>query len=305
MYTYPGAPVTVGSDGQTLNVHHLMKTPGAIARRLRSLLDYKFIGDYLLSGRYAAQGGAILYETGEAIFPADSPEAITPGGEYPLTVMTVGDLAAAKVTKWGQDSKVTDEAISRLNIAPVDRALTKIANGIVRHVDGIAMGVIASKVTNTYASAAWTSSQAIIEAILGAEDQMVSLMEGYDPSVIVLKGAQYAKVMGLFAKDGMLPREAANPVTTGTWPQLLGKTWVTNPNWTAATPLLIDTNRLGGMADENIGSPGYSSGGGVGVEVKVIREDKTDEYRVRGRRVTVPVVLEHAAALTITGTGLT
>ena len=41
-----------------------------------------------------AIGGAILYETGEELFPADSAEAITPGGAYPKTVLTAGELAA-------------------------------------------------------------------------------------------------------------------------------------------------------------------------------------------------------------------
>lgn len=304
-YTYPGPPVTVTS-GEALNVHHLMKTPGAIAKRLRTLLDYKFFSDFLLTGRYTAQGGAILYETGEEIFPVDSPEAIEAGAEYPLTSMTTGELATAKVTKWGQDTVVTDEAISRLNIAPVNAALSKISNGMVRHVDGIAMAVIASKVVNTYSAsgAAWTTAGNIIEGVLGAEAQMVNLLDGFAPDTVILKGAQYAKIMGIFALAGLLPREGANPVLSGLWPNLLGKTWVTNPNYTSATPMLVDRDRLGGMADENIGSPGYSSGSGAGVEVKVMRQDETDSYRLRGRRVTVPVVLEHAAALTITGTGL-
>ena len=50
------------------------------------------------------------------------------------------------------------------------------------------------------------------------------------------------------------------------------------------------------MADEDLGGPGYVKAGGIGTEVKTIRDDENDQYRVRARRVTVPVVVEPAAA---------
>ena len=131
-YQYPEAPATVGSDLTTLQVHHLMKSPALLVKRAADLARQKFIADFLLTGRYQAVGGAILYETGEEIFPADVAEKIAPGGEYPRTTMTSGELAAAKVEKWGQDSSVTDEAISRLNVSQVDKALRKVVNGMIR-----------------------------------------------------------------------------------------------------------------------------------------------------------------------------
>jgi hypothetical protein len=59
---------------------------------------------------------------------------------------------------------------------------------------------------------------------------------------------------------------------------------------------VADSKQLGGMADEDLGGPGYVKVNGVGVEVKTIRDDENDQYRVRARRVTVPVVVEPAAA---------
>lgn len=50
------------------------------------------------------------------------------------------------------------------------------------------------------------------------------------------------------------------------------------------------------MADEDLGGPGYTKIDGIGVETKSIRDDENDKYRLRARRVTVPVVLEPAAA---------
>jgi hypothetical protein len=78
--------------------------------------------------------------------------------------------------------------------------------------------------------------------------------------------------------------------------------WLASPNIpTANTALVLDSQQLGGMADEDLGGPGYASAGGVGVQVKTMRKDDTDEWRIRCRRVTVPIVLEPGAAWKITG----
>ena len=308
MYTYPAPPVTVTQGGTATEVHHFMKTPALIARRLRTLVDYKFISDYLLAGRYVAQGGAILYETGEEIFAADNPEAIAPGGEYPRTQMTAGELASAKTVKWGRDTPVTDEAITRLLMNPVERALQKQANTMIRHVDSIALGVIGSKVTQTFDTAStgsWGTAKGVIHGILGSKAKVEEDREedGFNLNVVVLKPTQYAAVMAEFISSGLMPREAANPLTGGTFPNILGVTWTTSNHLPFADPMLIDNARLGGMADEKIASPGYTqTGNGVGVEVKAIRDEDSDSYRVRARRVTVPVVLEPNAAVRLIGT---
>ncbi|MET3349638.1 UNVERIFIED_ORG: hypothetical protein ABID57_001310 [Arthrobacter sp. UYEF1] len=308
-YTYPAPPAVV-SGGDTVEIHHLLKSPPLIARRLRTLLEQRYIADFLLAGRFVAVGGSILYETGEEIFTDDDPEAIAPGAGYPKTQATAGELAAAKTTKWGQDVPVTDEAISRLGINPVERAFTKLVNRSVRYVDSAALGVIASKITRTYsvtgggAPGAWTTGSAIVEGVLLAKAEVTSLDEGYDPDVIVLNDAQWAKAIGRLVTAGLLPREAGNPVVTGAWPQALGLTWVSTNHSPTADPILVDREQLGGMADEKLGGPGYVSSGGVGVETKAIREEKTDGYLLRARRVTVPVVLEPNAGIKITNTGL-
>ncbi len=309
-YTYPAPPAS--TDGENIDVHHLLNTPSILSRRLRTLLDKAYIADALLTGRYEAVGGVILYETGEDSETTTDPEAVQPGGSYPLTGMSVGEIAAAKTTKWGQDAIVTDEAISRLKLDPVDRAFTKLVNTSVRFVDSAALTVIGSKVTETWdvtgsSSAnggAWTSGDAIVSGVLQAQQQVIGLEEGYDPDTIVLTGAQWAKVMSLFVKGGLLPREGANPVVNGTWPNVLGVTWLTSPHVPATDPILLDTTQLGGMADENIGGPGYSRVGGVGVETKSIRDDDHDRYKLRARRVTVPVVREPKAAIKLTNTGI-
>lgn len=308
-YTYPAPPAKV-TGGDTLEIHHLLQSPTLIARRLRSLLENRFIADTLLTGRFEAHGGAVLYETGESIFNEDDPEAIAPGGAYPLTEAKAGELAAARVDKWGRDTPITDEAIKRLGINPVDRALTKLVNTTVRFVDSAALGVIASKVTNTYdttgasAPGAWTTAKGLIGGVLQAMATVDSLDEGYALDTIVLRDAQWATAMSVLVEAGMLPREAGNPLLTGDWPETLGLRWLKSNHTPTADPLLVDSTQLGGMADEKQLSPGYASAGGIGVETKVIREEKVDRYLARARRVTVPVVLEPAGAVRVVNTGL-
>ncbi|MEV5394492.1 hypothetical protein AB0K56_29615, partial [Nocardia farcinica] len=93
-------------------------------------------------------------------------------------------------------------------------------------------------------------------------------------------------------------------IYTGDFPQIAGLRFLPTPNLpVTGAAIVADTTQLGGMADEKLGGPGYVSAGGSipGVEVKTIRDDENDKYRLRSRRVTVPVVLEPRAAWKITG----
>lgn len=308
-YTYPAPPAKV-SGGDTLEIHQLLKSPTQIGRRLRTLLENRFIADALLTGRYKAVGGAILYETGESIFNDDEPEAIAPGGAYPLTESRMGELAAARVDKWGRDTPITDEAISRLGIDPVNRALTKLVNTTVRFVDSAALGVIASKTTQVYnatgagADGAWDTAKGLIGGVLKAKAKIESLDEGFALDTIVLGDVQWASAMTVLVEAGMLPKEANNPLVTGNWPETLGLRWLRSNHTPTTDPMLVDTSQLGGMADEDQNAPGYTNANGIGVEAKVIRDDKLDRYLARARRVTVPVVLESNAAIRVQNAGL-
>src|SRR5437868_1992597 len=146
-YTYPATAPTISGD--TLTISRFLQSPTLVARRLRTLLEQRYIADALLTGRYRVSGGSIQYETGESIFTTDSPLAVAPGSEYPLTTIGTGTASLAKTVKWGQDGLVTDESISRQQMDPVNRALTKLANQNVKYVDSVALSAIASAVTAT------------------------------------------------------------------------------------------------------------------------------------------------------------
>jgi hypothetical protein len=308
--TYPAPPPTV-TGGTVIDIHQLLKSPSVLARRIRTLAEQRYIADVLLKGRYEAVGGAILYEIpGESITTNDDPEPVAPGADYPITTADSGQIAVAKTTNWGRDVAVTDVAISRLRIAPVDRALMKLVNRSVSYIDSAALGVISSAVTATFdttaggAPGAWTDGNKIVEAALRAKVLVEDLGQGYSPDTIVLTSTQWAKAVGRLSAAGLLPREANNPLVSGEWPNVLGLTWLYSPHTPSTDPMLLDTGQLGGMADEHIDSPGYTSSNGVGIETKSIRDDKRERYLLRARRVTVPVVVEPGAGIKITNTGL-
>lgn len=297
-YTYPPAAPTISGDVVTIN--RFLNSPTLVARRLRTILEQRYIADALLTGRFQVSGGAVTYETGESIFTPDNPLAVQPGMEYPLTNPATGAASIAKTVKWGQDALVTDESVKRRQMDPVNRALTKLANQNVMYVDSVALSAVASAVTNgANAAADWSTATAaqILEDVALAKANIVALNEGYDPDTVVVDDINWAYAMSRFAAAGYLPREtdASNPILTGNFPVILGMRWLATPNGFSNKALVADSNQLGGMADEDLGGPGYVKTGGVGVEVKTIRDDENDQYRVRARRVTVPVVVEPSA----------
>jgi len=302
--SYP--PAAPSLTGDVVTISRFLQNPTAFGRALRTMLQNRYIADALLTGRYTAVGGAIQYETGESIFAVDNPRAVAPGAEYPLTTVTTGAASLAKTVKWGEDTLVTDEAIRRLLMDPVNRAMLKMVNQNVKYIDSVALAVIASSVTATQAATApWATATAaqILRDVMLAQAAIVGLNQGYDPNTVVVDDLAWAYALSAFVAAGYTPREGDdNPALTGQFPVIAGMRWLKSPNLpTAGTALVVDTTQLGGMADEDLGGPGYVNGGYRGVETKVMRQDETDEWRLRCRRVTVPVVTEPGAARKITG----
>ena len=303
-YSVPAA----GSAMTAAAVHGLLKKPNIIAMRVADIADQRFISDKVLAQRFIAQGGGILYETGGSQFTEHDPEPVAEGANYPQATAAAGDLVAAEVRKFGLEVPVTDEAIARLQINVVDRVLSKVVATTVRHVDRISLAVINAKVTQSYdcTSTSWDDGNNIVRSVLSAKAQMAAHGEGIDPDIVVLSDQAYAVVMSELVASGVLPRDGKdNPIMSGTWPSLFGLTWVATPYAVSTDPFLADSTVLGGMADENLHSPGYArTKSGAALETLVRREDDWDGYHVRARRVTVPVVTEPLAGLHLRNTGL-
>lgn len=304
-YTYPPAGPSLSGDIETIS--RFLNSPTLISRRLRTILEQRYISDTILSGRFTVRGGAVQYETGESIFTADNPRAVAPGSEYPLTTAATGVASMAKTVKWGQDVEVTDESIARQNFDPVNRAMIKLANQNVKFIDSVALSAISSAVTASQAAqASWSTATAkqILTDVATTKASILALNQGYNPDTVVVDDTTWAYAYANFTSGGFLPREtdSSNPLVTGTFPVIDGMRWLPTPNLpTAGTVLVLDSTMLGGMADEDLGGPGYASAGGVGIQAKTMRDDEDDKWRLRCRRVTVPIVVEPAAARKITG----
>jgi len=301
-YTYPPAAPTLSGD--VLTISRFLNSPTLVSRRLRDILSQRYIADALLVARIPVVGGAVQYETGESIFTSDDPKAVAQGAEYPLTPVPTGAASIAKTVKWGQDTEVTDEAIARQLMRPVERALQKLANQNVKYVDSVALSAIASAVTNTQAAAAsWSTATAkqMLTDVATAKASILALNQGYEPNTVVLDDLTWAYAYANFVTSGLMARESGNPLETGEFPIIDGMRWLPTPNLpTAGNVLVVDSTVLGGMADEDLGG-GYESAGPEGVQAKSIRDDENDQWRLRCRRVTVPIVQEPAAARKITG----
>lgn len=298
-YSYP--PVTPTFSGDNVTTSRFLNTPSLVARRAQELTQNRFITDVILSGRTDVSGGAITYEVDEDFYTVRPITSVSPGGEYDLTTITNGTPQIVKVTKWGQDTLVTDEAIKRQNFSAVEKGLTKLANTVVKHVDSVSLSLIASTVSATQvASASWSAEGArILQDIMLAKAKVTALNKGYDPNVLVIDDTTWAYLASNDKIQVARAREdTSNTVYSGLFGSIAGMQILPTPNLPGGTGAwLIDTNALGGIADEDLGG-GYE---GDNVQTKSIREDLNDRWRLRARRVCVPYVTDPGAAIKITG----
>lgn len=308
--TYPAGAPTLSGD--TLQVSRFLQSPELIARRLRDYKDLRFVSDQILTGRFRTQGGAVMYETGEP-FVTDRPvESVAPGSEYPYANNPTGTAAIAAVQKWGQKVLLTDEEIAR-NVkggAAVDRAFRKVVNSIISQIDSLTMSAIASAVTNTFnvtasSGVAWNGvSPTILRDILRAKGQIAALNMGYNPDTLVVNDVQYAYLMTDPTLTNTWRRETTdNPIYTGSVENISGLHIIVSPTVPTGNAYLLDSTQLGGMADEMDGAPGYAVSD-LAVQVKAIRNEGEDSWDLQGRRKTVPVIQEPAAAVKFTNLGI-
>ncbi|MBM4480343.1 hypothetical protein GS445_07530 [Rhodococcus hoagii] len=296
--TYPPAPPTFSGDMQTVN--RFLSTPTLVSRRATEIARQRFISDVLLTSRTDVAGGAIVFEQDDPLYVERPVEMVSPGGEYPQTGLADAVPQAVKVNKWGQDVPITDEKIKRSNFAAVEKALTRLVNTAVRNCDSISLSLIASQVTQTQAvtDGAWASSTKILRDIMLAKATIIGLNKGYDPNVLVVDDTTWAYLASDPAIQTARAREdSANTIYTGEFPSIAGLTILPTPNLPTAGAWVVDTNALGGIADEKLGG-GYT---GETIETKTIRDEDNDQWKVRARRVFVPYVSEPGAAVKITG----
>lgn len=306
----PGAP---SLSGDVLSINRFLKDTPWVLRALRDIGDESFVADKLLTAQFFTESGSIAYEQNESIYADRAPKAVPPGGEYPITPISTGPGSTANVVKWGNDALITDEAISRQKFPVVARAFRKLMNSHVQTIDGVALSAITSAVTqNTDAIASWKASDGsakILRDLMRAATSIIKLKQGYMPNAVFVEPDVFANVVSNDDLLKLLPREypgvQATPVRDGLNSTLMrqigGFTFITSPNApSTGKALMVDTSVFGGFADERLNSPEYVQAEN-GLQVLSIRDKDTDGWRIRARRVTVPVVLEPTAGWLING----
>lgn len=317
--TFPPSPATLSGD--VIAINRFLKEPLIILRTLRTITEQMFIANKVLKSQEWTESGSVLYEQNESIYADNSPQPVPPGGEYPLTTTGTGPASLANTINWGQDAEITDAAISRQRYDVLTRKFTKLANSHVQKIDTVALSAIASAVTQTTAaSASWAGTGAapnIMRDLMRAYANIINLKQGYMPDTVLLDTMTFANVVSDPQILQLLPREVPGvrdaPIVSG-WDspymrQIGGFTFLGSPNLpVGGVATLIDTKVFGGFTDERQPAPGYVMSTGKdglpdadGLQVKTMREDKTDAWRIRCRRITVPLVIESHAAWEITG----
>jgi len=311
MLTYPIPGSTLTGNATLAQALAFLKSPTQIARRFAEILsDHNFLAHYLLRGQYKMQGGAISI-LNEGTSTGGSSETVAPGGEYPMLALPADSATLIAALKKGLSTEVTDEEVGRLIQDPTERAIQLLAFQLVSDFDSVSLSAIATAITQSFASAAWSTGTGIVAAVEAGKATLSALHKGYTATSVVLTGTQWAAIAAPLLS--VLPREAGNPLLSGGVPNIQGVDWVTSNDLPGGwIPTMVDANNLGGIGHEDIPSPEYVSLFSVSdanqpnrsnVEVARFRE-KNDSTRLQVRKADVPVVRNADAGIEFTGTGL-
>jgi len=305
---YPPGPNTISGDQITAN--RLANSPPLLARAMRDLASYRYIGGLLLPNRVPTTSGSINYEeVGEGITPADTPSQVAPGAEYQLTQIGNGTAATAATGKWGQDSLITDESVSRFSFPAITKALTKLVNAAKILIDtSVTAAVNASITTNTAAAAAkWDGSGTAAKILLDVAKAKAAITTtglGYNPNLLLVSDETMPYLIADEKIAALMAREdRTNPIYTGQFSVLAGLEVMSVPaanlpGGASTAAFVLDRAQLGFILTENLGGE-YQSAGDL-VEMKSWRPDDTDATRVRARSVFKAVITDPLAAYRIT-----
>ncbi|MDF2917717.1 MAG: hypothetical protein K0S70_1934 [Microbacterium sp.] len=301
MQTYPNTASQL-ANVTAADVIAFLKSPTLVARRFGEILTaQQFLGLYLLTKRFTIQGGSIGVPKNEVIRAQRGAEVVAPGSEYKLTPMSQEEYEFYQAAKEGLATEVTDEQVTRLLRSPVDDAFTFLQTELVFAANEMALGVVASSVTNTLAAgAAWTTGKQVYKDALRIKARTRAQKLGYDIDTVVLPGELYAEVIPELLD--ILPKDDRQALTDG-FPTVAGITWISDDGDDLPDPLFLDRRRFGGIAREQIVTPEMRHiGGDTGVEIAAIREAKAEKTRLQARNVHVPLVTDPLSAFYLTGT---
>lgn len=306
-FVNPPANNTISGDNITAS--RFANSPPLLARALQDLASMRYIGNLLLPNRVTTTSGSINYEEiGEGITADSAPQEVAPGAEYRLTQAGKGTMNTATIAKYGEDSTITDESISRLNFSAVNNVLLKISNSMKLLIDAAVLSTVATAATyTTGATQPWDGSGTtpkILLDILKAKAAMSALNLGYVADTLLVDDIVWAYLAAdTTIATAMAREDKSNPIYTGRFEVLAGLEIIpvpaaNLPGNVGTSAFLLDRSRAGFILTENLGG-NYLSGGDL-TEVKSWREEGTDGVRVRVRSVFKPVVTDPGAIYKLT-----
>ncbi|KLO31588.1 hypothetical protein ABW16_01780 [Mycolicibacter heraklionensis] len=283
----PGAPTGDLTTQDIIAISRFLNDPTMLYRALRTIADQMYVSDKILKSQIYTDSGSILYEQIESIFAGRQPQAIEPGGEYPLAPIPTGPAQIASTVKWGLDTLIFDESIARQNWQPLQVSLVKLINSMVDTIDSVAMSAIVAAITQQQAAGAnsitstapttkryWDGSgdaaANILRDVMMGDQVLRKLKQGYVADTVLCDLETFALVFSDEALNARWAREdigssgvTAMPVFEGLNSsmagKLAGKLWLGSPNLpTSPYAAVIDTKVFGGMADEKLPAPGYT-----------------------------------------------
>lgn len=301
MQTYPLTPSQL-ANASAADLIAFLNSPTLVARRFAEILQaQQFLGLFLLQKRFTITGGAIGVPINEVIRAQRGSEIVAPGSEYKLTPMSAEEYEFYSAMKDGLATEVTDEQIGRLLRQPIDDAFTFLQTELVFSSNDMALGAVASSITNTVAAGgSWTTAKQVYKDALRVKALVRKQKLGYDIDTVVLPGEQYAEVIPELLD--ILPKDSGQALTSE-FPTIAGLTWIPDDGDDITDPLFVDRRNLGGIAREQIPTPEMRPiGGDTGVEIAAIRESKAEKTRLQARNVHVPIVTDPLAGFYLTGT---
>jgi hypothetical protein len=290
--SFPPNPPTISTD--TLSVSVYLNNPTRVHRVINDLTLNRFIADRLFASGPKAEGGAVIFDqvTIGDFFLARDVQKIKPGMEYPTLTDTMPTPKVAAVDKWGGQVFITDEQRDRNAIDVFARETRKLANTIVRKVDGIAIATLAAAPINTFTGASWAtaSGDTMIANLIDAASLINDPDMGYVADLVLLNPIQFNWLLkNNNFRLAMQAFTAKSILRDGIVGDFLGMSFGRSNRVPAGTAYIAASQMVGAISDE------------VPLSTGVYREEGEDKTYLKSARRLVAYVTDPKAAVQLSG----
>lgn len=295
-------PFSTNSPNAALTVNQLLKQPTTISRDLSNIILQRggFIADKLLVAgspdEVAGGSMTIIRADDSGSYLNDSPESIAEDGDWPRTGWSE-TVRTELVKQYGLEVPITNLAIRRNKLSQVTQAERRLANQIVKFVDGKAITMLRTdpdiqSLPLPGGDDTWDNPDADIIGLLAEGEEMMDVIdEGLAANVLVVPKTMRANLIGNAAlRDALKGIAGSETVRTGQLPNFLGLEAI---YYTNSLPddeaLLVDTGVAGVIADEEPdpeeGWQAYDTGPGFKpIYVQVYQEKRPKRTVIAGGR---------------------